>query len=203
MLGTIVELRTYLGISGTLDALVEDKLTLALTLSQSLIEGYVGYPLEGSQQFFFDGSGTNTLWAPTMPIASVSNAAYLEDEETNTWTVYEADKIRFNQNTGEIHHIDDLFLEGFQNIRMTIAFGYSNDLEETDFRYSKFQTLKFPLYETAALLFNNSGTLHLSQLDDGVTRQRFDWGSADTFTHMLNPESLSILHTFSLRGSAR
>lgn len=203
MLGTVSELSTYLGVSGTVDASVTAKLTLALTLSQGLIEGYIGYPLEGSQQFYFDGTGTNTLWSPAIPIESVSSAAYLEDEEAGTWTAYEVTKIRIKQATGEIRHIDDVFPEGFQNIRMTIAFGYSNDLEETDFLYSKFQTLKFPLYETAALLFNNPGVLHLSQLDDGVARQRFDFASASTFIHMLSPESLSSLHTFVLRGSAR
>lgn len=213
MLVTNAELGTYLGISLTgLDATVLARITNALVLGQGTFEQFVGYRVEGSEIVYFDGDGGAVLWLPHFPVISVTNLQYY-DSTLSAWASISTEYIRTNVKTGELSLsssysanlgglTQSVFPVGFQNVRCTETFGYTDVNGLTDPRYATLQAIKMAISEIASLIFKHAGDLSFNSIDDGVQKTRYDFSGA-TFMYMISPEVVGIIHSLAKRGVSR
>ena len=184
------EFAVYLGIPLPIDSNVIQRSGLALQLAKGYFENVIGYPLEGEHTVFLNGDQTNVAWLPRFPVLSISSASYFDEGAEEEWVAYDLTYIRFNNETGEVYVSNDVFVQGFQNIKIVYKHGYLDSLN--DFRIPG---LKSAIYEIAALFFNNPGLLSFQNLDDGITRTSFE--------HLLSPITIDMISSVAKRSASR
>ena len=206
MIGTTQGYSMYMG-QPTVDSEMEPKLEDAIIGAQSFIETYIGYPLELKESVdIFDGDNSSYIFVPRFPVTEVSKGEYY-DEYDDVWTDYvvENTDVRYlvNKATGQIKIINNIFIKGFQNIRLSYIAGFDFAAQTLDFRA---KSVIMVLYEVAALFHDNAGMTSFQQVDAGVSKSRFGYksGSGDAqIISMLSPEIVVILFSFAKRGVSR